>query len=52
MVFKAGTQNGVWNYIEEIQRTDHINVVGQSENKAMLQGKFYELAAMLSSIPN
>ena len=51
MVFKNGTQTGVWNYIEEITHTDHINMVGQSQNKSLLQGKFYELAAMLESIP-
>ena len=51
MAFKPDTQKGVWNYIEEIPYTDHINMVGQMKNKALLQGKFYELAAMLSSIP-
>jgi triacylglycerol lipase len=51
MVFKDGTQKGVWNYIEKIPYTDHINMVGQKQNKAKLQGKFYELAAMLGSIP-
>lgn len=51
MVFKDGTEKGVWNYIEKIDRTDHINMVGQTQNKDMLQGKFYELAKMLTSIP-
>lgn len=51
MVFQAGTQKGVWNYIEKIDRTDHINMVGQFQNKAMLQTKFFELAKMLESIP-
>ena len=51
MVFKDGTQKGVWNYIEKIDRTDHINMVGQFQNKAMLQTKFFELAKMLESIP-
>lgn len=51
MVFQAGTQKGVWNYIEKIDRTDHINMVGQLQNKAMLQTKFFELAKMLESIP-
>lgn len=51
MVFKEGTQKGVWNYIEKIERTDHINMVGQFQNKELLQGKFFELAAMLESIP-
>lgn len=51
IVFKDGTQKGVWNYIEKIDRTDHINMVGQLQNKAMLQTKFFELAKMLESIP-
>lgn len=48
--FKSNTSKGTWNYIEEIKNTDHINVVGQSSNKAYLQSKFYQLAAMLESI--
>ncbi|MBQ9046131.1 MAG: S-layer homology domain-containing protein [Oscillospiraceae bacterium] len=51
MVFKPGTEKGGWNYIEKIERTDHINMVGQTKNKSTLQPKFYELAAMLASIP-
>lgn len=51
MAFQAGTEKGVWNYIEKIGRTDHINMVGQLQNKSMLQGKFFELAKMLDSIP-
>ena len=51
MTFKDGTEKGVWNYIEKIDRTDHINMVGQFQNKAMLQTKFFELAKMLESIP-
>lgn len=51
IAFKEGTQKGVWNYIEKIDRTDHINMVGQIQNKAMLQTKFFELAKMLESIP-
>ncbi|MVB09410.1 Lipase [Caprobacter fermentans] len=48
--FKSNTPKGTWNYIEEIENTDHINVVGQSSNKAYLQSKFIQLAAMLESI--
>lgn len=51
IAFKDGTQKGVWNYIEKIDRTDHINMVGQMQNKTMLQTKFFELAKMLESIP-
>ncbi|MDY3080301.1 MAG: S-layer homology domain-containing protein [Oscillospiraceae bacterium] len=51
MIFKDGTQKGVWNYIEKIDRTDHINMVGQLTNTKYLQSKFYELAKMLTSIP-
>lgn len=51
IVFKDNTQKGIWNYIEKIDRTDHINMVGQLQNKAMLQTKFFELAKMLESIP-
>ena len=51
ITFKDGTEKGVWNYIEKIERTDHINMVGQMTNTKFLQGKFYELAAMLASIP-
>lgn len=51
IAFKDGTQKGIWNYIEKIDRTDHINMVGQTQNKAMLQTKFFELAKMLESIP-
>ena len=51
MVFKSGTQKGVWNYIEKIADTDHINVVGQSLNQKYLQDKFTQLASMLTSIP-
>lgn len=49
--FKDGTQPGIWNYLEEIKHTDHLNVVGQNDNKELLQGKFYQLAAMLENIP-
>lgn len=49
--FKSNTPKGTWNYIEEIKNTDHINVVGQISNKAYLQSKFFQLAAMLESIP-
>ncbi|MBE6723209.1 MAG: lipase [Ruminococcaceae bacterium] len=49
--FKPNTQKGTWNYIEKIQKTDHINVVGQQKNKQFLQTKFYQLAGMLKSIP-
>lgn len=49
--FKDGTKPGVWNYLEKIRQTDHLNVVGQNQNKELLQGKFYQLAAMLESIP-
>ena len=48
MTFKDGTEKGVWNYIEKIERTDHINMVGQITNTKYLQGKFFELAAMLA----
>ncbi len=48
--FKSNTPKGTWNYIEEIKNTDHINVVGQSSNKAYLQSKFIQLAVMLESI--
>ena len=51
MTFKDGTEKGVWNYIEKIERTDHINMVGQITNTKYLQGKFFEMAAMLASIP-
>ena len=53
MTFKAGTKMGVWNYIEKIDGTDHINMVGQTQKSthAMLQAKFFELAKMLNSIP-
>jgi hypothetical protein len=53
MTFKAGTKMGVWNYIEKIDNTDHINMVGQMQKSthAMLQEKFFELAKMLNSIP-
>lgn len=51
MAFKDGTEKGVWNYIEKIERTDHINMVGQITNTKYLQGKFFEMAAMLASIP-
>lgn len=51
-VFKSGTAKGTWNYLEEIKDTDHINVVGQSTNKTYLENKFYQLAAMLESIPS
>ena len=53
MTFKAGTKMGVWNYIEKIDGTDHINMVGQMQKSthAMLQAKFFELAKMLNSIP-
>ena len=53
MTFKAGTKMGVWNYIEKIEGTDHINMVGQMQKSthAMLQAKFFELAKMLNSIP-
>ena len=51
MTFKSGTKMGVWNYIEKIERTDHINMVGQITNTKYLQGKFFEMAAMLASIP-
>lgn len=51
ITFKDGTEKGVWNYIEKIERTDHLNMVGQTSNTKYLQGKFYELAAMLASIP-
>lgn len=53
MTFKAGTKMGVWNYIEKIDNTDHINMVGQMQKSthAMLQAKFFELAKMLNSIP-
>ena len=44
---------GVWNYIEKINNTDHINMVGQTQKSthAVLQEKFFELAKMLNSIP-
>lgn len=51
MTFKDVTEKGVWNYIEKIERTDHINMVGQITNTKYLQGKFFEMAAMLASIP-
>ena len=53
MTFKSGTKMGVWNYIEKIDNTDHINMVGQTQKSthAMLQEKFFELAKMLNSIP-
>ena len=51
MVFKDGTEQGVWNYIEEIPKTDHLNVVYQYMNISMLRGKYFQLAAMLESIP-
>ena len=50
-VFKTGTAKGTWNFIEKITHTDHLNIVAQSENKTYLQGKFYQLAKMLRSIP-
>lgn len=49
--FKIGTEKGTWNYLEEIQQTDHINIVQQESNKQFLQSKFYQLAEMLESIP-
>ena len=41
MTFKSGTKMGVWNYIEKIDNTDHINMVGQTQKSthAMLQEK-------------
>ena len=51
MTFKDGTEKGIWNYIEKIEKTDHLNMVGQTSNTKYLQGKFFELAAMLASIP-
>ncbi len=51
ITFKDGTPKGVWNYIEKIEQTDHLNMVGQTSNTEYLQGKFFELAAMLTSIP-
>lgn len=51
ITFKDGTPKGVWNYIEKIEQTDHLNMVGQTSNTKYLQGKFFELAAMLASIP-
>ena len=51
ITFKDGTPKGVWNYIEKIEQTDHLNMVGQTSNTKYLQGKFFELAAMLTSIP-
>ena len=51
ITFKDGTEKGVWNYIEKIEQTDHLNMVGQTSNTKYLQGKFFELASMLASIP-
>ena len=51
MTFKDGTEQGVWNYIEQIPQTDHLNIVYQYMNTYMLRGKFFELASMLENIP-
>lgn len=51
-VFKDGTLKGTWNYLEEIEKTDHLNIVCQSSDKEYLRPKFFQIAAMLESIPD
>ncbi len=53
MVQYNGTpQKGVWNYLGEIDNTDHIEVVGLSHFKTRkyLENKYIDLAKMLSSL--
>ncbi len=51
--FKAGTKMGVWNYIEKIDGTDHINMVGQTQKSthAMLQANSLSWPRCFNSIP-
>jgi len=43
-------QKGVWNYLGEIENTDHLDIVQMKHDRSSIEQQYYDIAEMLSNL--
>ncbi|HEX2938173.1 MAG TPA: lipase [Ruminiclostridium sp.] len=50
--YNGTPQKGVWNYLGQVDNTDHLDIVQMKHDRGTLEQRYYDIAKMLANLEN